>query len=63
MEFFFAKNLVENLCLYILDNMANCKDLLAQELKILYPDVTDLELKQMTDNLIEFLDEFEQVKL
>lgn len=34
--------------------MNNGKDLLAQELKILYPDVTDLELRQMTNNLIDF---------
>ena len=34
--------------------MTNCKDLLAQELKTLYPDVTDIELRQMTDNLVEF---------
>lgn len=34
--------------------MKNCKDLLTQELKTLYPDVTDLELRQMTNNLIEF---------
>lgn len=34
--------------------MKNCKDLLAQELKTLYPDVTDLELRQMTNNLVEF---------
>lgn len=34
--------------------MTNCKDLLAQELKILYPDVTDIELNEMTSNLIDF---------
>ena len=34
--------------------MTSCKDLLAQELKTLYPDVTDIELRQMTDNLVEF---------
>ena len=34
--------------------MKNCKELLAQELKILYPDFTDIELKNMTDNLIDF---------
>jgi len=34
--------------------MNNGKDLLAQELKLLYPDVTDLELRQITDNLIDF---------
>lgn len=34
--------------------MTNCKDLLAKELSILYPDVTDTELNEMTNNLIDF---------
>ena len=34
--------------------MTNCKDLLAKELSILYPDVTDIELNEMTNNLIDF---------
>ena len=34
--------------------MTNCKDLLAKELSILYPDVTDIELNEMTSNLIDF---------
>lgn len=34
--------------------MTNCKDLLAQELKTLYPGVTDIELNEMTSNLIDF---------
>lgn len=51
---FISKNLVEIFQVNILDNMNNGKDLLAQELKILYPDVTDLELRQMTNNLVDF---------
>lgn len=54
MENLFQKNLVEILQVNILDNMTNGKELLTQELKILYPDVTDLELRQMTNNLIDF---------
>lgn len=34
--------------------MTNSKELLAQELSVLYPDVTDAELNQMADRLIEF---------
>lgn len=34
--------------------MTNCKDLLAKELSILYPDVTDIELNEITSNLIDF---------
>ena len=34
--------------------MINDKDLLAKELSILYPDVTDIELNEMTNNLIDF---------
>lgn len=34
--------------------MRNCKDLLTKELSILYPDVTDIELNEMTNNLIDF---------
>lgn len=48
------KNLVEIFQVNILDNMTNCKDLLAKELSILYPDVTDIELNEMTNNLIDF---------
>lgn len=33
--------------------MTDSKELLAQELSILYPDVTDVELNQMTEKLIE----------
>lgn len=38
----------------ILCNMKNSKELLAQELSVLYPDVTDAELNEMADRLIEF---------
>lgn len=34
--------------------MINSKELLAQELSVLYPDVTDAELNEMADRLIEF---------
>ena len=34
--------------------MINCKDLLAKELSVLYPEVTDIELNEMTNNLIDF---------
>ncbi len=51
---FISQNSVEKSSSHILDNMKNCKELLAQELKILYPDFTDIELKNMTDNLIDF---------
>ena len=34
--------------------MTNCKDLLAKELSVLYPEVTDIELNEMTENLINF---------
>ena len=34
--------------------MTNCKDLLAKELSVLYPEVTDIELNEMTNNLIDF---------
>ena len=34
--------------------MTDSKELLTQELSILYPDVTDVELNQMTDKLIDF---------
>jgi len=34
--------------------MKNSKELLAQELSVLYPDVTDAELNEMADRLIEF---------
>lgn len=34
--------------------MTNSKELLAQELSVLYPDVTDTELNEMTDRLIDF---------
>ena len=33
--------------------MTDSKELLTQELSILYPDVTDVELHQMTEKLIE----------
>ena len=33
--------------------MTDSKELLTQELSILYPDVTDVELNQMTEKLIE----------
>ena len=33
--------------------MTDSKELLTQELSILYPDVTDVELNQMTEILIE----------
>ncbi len=51
---FISKNLVEIFQVNILNNMTNCKDLLAKELSILYPDVTDIELNEMTNNLIDF---------
>ena len=51
---FISKNLVEIFQVNILNNMTNCKDLLAKELSILYPDVTDIELNEMTSNLIDF---------
>lgn len=51
---FISKNLVEIFQVNILNNMTNCKDLLAKELSILYPDVTDIELNKMTNNLIDF---------
>lgn len=68
---FISKNLVENIYFYILDNMTNCKDLLAQELKIYYPEITDDKLNEMTSNLIDYYktavkivlkDEFNQIK-
>ena len=34
--------------------MTDSKELLAQELKVYYPDVTDAELYEMTDKLINF---------
>ena len=34
--------------------MTNTYDQLKKELSILYPDVTDIELTEMTDNLINF---------
>ena len=34
--------------------MTDSKELLTQELSILYPDVTDIELNEMTNNLIDF---------
>ena len=34
--------------------MKNSKELLTQELSVLYPDVTDAELNEMADRLIEF---------
>lgn len=34
--------------------MTNCKDLLAKKLSVLYPEVTDIELNEMTNNLIDF---------
>ena len=34
--------------------MTDSKELLTQELSILYPDVTDVELNQMTEKLIDF---------
>ena len=34
--------------------MTNCKDLLAKELSILYPYVTDIDLNEMTNNMIDF---------
>lgn len=34
--------------------MTNTYDKLKHELSILYPDVTDIELNEMTNNLIDF---------
>ena len=34
--------------------MINGKDLLTKELSILYPDVTDIELNEMANDLIDF---------
>lgn len=34
--------------------MTNTYNQLKKELSILYPDVTDIELNEMTDNLINF---------
>ena len=34
--------------------MINSKELLTQELSVLYPDITDAELNEITDRLIEF---------
>ena len=34
--------------------MTNSKESLTQELSVLYPDITDDELNEMTDRLIEF---------
>ncbi len=34
--------------------MKNCKDLLAKELSVLYPDLTDEELNEATTNLRDF---------
>lgn len=34
--------------------MINGKDQLTKELSILYPDVTDIELNEMADDLIDF---------
>lgn len=34
--------------------MTNTYNQLKKELSILYPDVTDIELNEMTDNLIKF---------
>ena len=35
-------------------NMLNEYERLKSELSVLYPDVTDIELNEMTDNLIKF---------
>ena len=34
--------------------MTNTYDQLKKELSVLYPDVTDIELNEMTNNLIDF---------
>ena len=34
--------------------MINSKELLTHELSVLYPDITDAELNEITDRLIEF---------
>lgn len=34
--------------------MTNTYDKLKHELSVLYPDVTDIELNEMTNNLIDF---------
>jgi len=55
-KFYFLKvdfYLVEKLQLRILLNMTDTYNQLKNELKVLYPDVTETELKEMTDNLID----------
>ena len=52
---FLKKNLVETQRQTLLYNMKNNdRSKLAHELSILYPDVTDIELNEMTTNLINF---------
>ena len=46
--------LVEFSSISILDYMTNTYNQLKKELSVLYPDVTEKELNEMTNNLIDF---------
>lgn len=47
-------NLVEIFQSRFLVNMTNAYNQLKKELSVLYPDVTEKELNEMTNNLIDF---------
>lgn len=47
------KFFIKNIFLSVLYNMNDTYDLLKNELRVYYPDVTDDELNEMTDKLIE----------